>query len=158
VKQKNRGFTFIELMMTLAIMAVLALLTVPIAKYTLQRTQEHDLRRALIEIRAAIDAYKRAAEQGRVEVKPGETGYPHALDELTEGVVDQRSPVRQKIYFLRRFPPDPFYSGTSTKPSATWGLRSYASPPDAPAEGRDVFDVYSTSVAVGLNGVPYRQW
>lgn len=158
MKHVTGGFTFIELMMTLAIMGVLALISVPVAKYTLQREQEHDLRNALIEIRAAIDGYKRAAEQGRVEMQPGATGYPNSLDQLVDGVVDQRSPVRQKIYFLRRLPPDPFYSDKSVKAATTWGLRSYASPPDSPTEGRDVFDVYSRSIAIGLNGVRYSQW
>ena len=88
----------------------------------------------------------------------GESGYPKNLIELVEGVEDQRSPNRKKIYFLRRIPADPMSSDSSLKPEDSWGLRSYASPPDEPAEGDDVFDVYSKSAKVGLNGVPYIKW
>lgn len=154
----SRGFTFIELMMTLAILGVLALMAVPVAEYSVRREKERDLRQALVEIRGAIDAYKRAAEQGRIMIPPGESGYPRSLDELVSGVVDQRSPVRQRIYFLRRLPPDPFASNPTTKAADTWGVRSYASPPEFPIAGKDVFDVYTHSTAIGLNGVPYRQW
>lgn len=152
------GFTFVELMMALAILGVMAAIAVPLAEYSIRREKERDLRVALIEIRAAIDAYKRTAEQGRINVTPGDSGYPRSLDELTEGVVDQRSPIRQKIYFLRRLPADPFAQGVAGRPAETWGLRSYASPPESPAAGRDVFDVYSRSRLVGLNGVPYQHW
>ena len=154
----SRGFTFVELMMTLAILGVLALIAVPTAEYSIRREKERELRTALIEIRAAIDAYKVASEQGRINVPPGETGYPRSLDDLVNGVVDQRSPVGQKIYFLRRLPRDPFNGLSQNDPAISWGLRSYASPPDRPAPGRDVFDVYSLSSLSGLNGVPYRKW
>ena len=152
------GFTFVELMTTLAIMGVLALVAVPMAQLAVQRQKEHELRSALIQIRAAIDAYKRAAELGRVAVKLGESGYPASLAILAEGVLDQRSPTKQQIYFLRRVPADPFAPDHAAPAAASWGLRSYASPPDAMAEGRDVYDVYSKSDKRGLNGVPYRQW
>lgn len=152
------GFSFVELMITLAIMAVLVLVAVPMAQVAVQRQREHDLRVALAQIREALDAYKRASEHGRIAVKLGESGYPRSLDYLVEGVDDQRSPARQKLYFLRRLPRDPMVADTSAKPAGTWGLRSYASPPDEPSEGEDVFDVYSTSDKLGLNGIPYRKW
>ncbi|MFC5473800.1 type II secretion system protein [Paraherbaspirillum soli] len=155
---RQRGFTFIELMMTLAIMGVLVLVAVPMAQVTIQRDKEHELRRALIQIRDALDAYKRAADQGRIIVKVGESGYPRNLEQLVEGVPDQRSPSRQNLYFLRSLPPDPMYAGAAVKASETWGLRSYASPPDDPSEGDDVFDIHSKSDKQGLNGVPYKQW
>lgn len=153
-----QGFTFVELMVTLSILGVLAVLTIPVAEYSVRRDQERELRRALIEIRGAIDAYKRASEQGRIMVPPGESGYPRSLDDLASGVIDQRSPVRQRIFFLRRVPVDPLGATPYARPSESWGLRSYASSPEAPVAGRDVFDVYSRSTKVGLNGVPYREW
>ncbi len=153
-----RGFTFIELLMTLAIMGVLAMVTVPMAQVAVQRDREHDLRLALAEIRQGLDAYKRAADAGRIEVKVGESGYPKRLNALVEGVPDQRNPSRQPIYFLRALPRDPLHPDPNTPADQTWALRSHASPPDAPAEGDDVFDVRSRSEATGLNGVPYRKW
>lgn len=155
--RRARGFTFVELMVTLAIMAVLVSVAVPMAQVAVQRKKEQDLRLALMQIREALDAYKRASEQGRITLVVGESGYPKSLRELVDGVEDQRSPTRQKIYFLRRIPADPMADG-SVKPEESWGLRSYASPPDDPSPGDDVFDVYSRSDKLGLNGVPYRKW
>lgn len=152
------GFTFIELMMTLAIMAVMVTVAVPLAQLTAQRQKEHDLRAALGQIREALDAYKRASEQGRILVRVGESGYPKTLDALVEGVEDLRNPARQKLYFLRSLPRDPMAPEARSGAAATWGLRSYASPPDEPSEGDDVFDVFSRSDKQGLNGVPYRKW
>lgn len=152
------GFSFIELLATLAIMAALLLVAVPSAQLVSQRHREAELRTALATIREGIDAYKRAVEQGRVRAKLGQSGYPPDLASLTEGVEDVSTPDRRKIYFLRRLPADPMYTGKATEPAQTWGLRSYASPPDEPSEGEDVFDVYSTHPGTGLNGVPYLEW
>ncbi len=156
--RRQQGFTFIELMMTLAIMGVLAMLAVPAAQVAVKRQQEYELRAALIQIREAIDAYKRAAEQGRIMLKIDDSGYPPSLNVLVEGVIDQRSPTRQRMYFLRRLPADPFNPDQARQPAESWGLRSYASPPEAPREGSDIFDIYSKSRGTGLNGVPYRLW
>lgn len=152
-----RGFTFIELMVTLAIMAVLVMVAVPMAQLSVQRQKEQELRAALIEIRDALDAHKRASDQGRISIRIGDSGFPKSLTELVEGVDDQRSPSKRKLYFLRRLPRDPM-APASISAEESWGLRSYASPPDDPAEGDDIFDVYSRSEKVGLNGLPYRDW
>ncbi len=154
----QRGFTLIELLVTLAILAVLATLAVPVAQVTRQRVQEQDLRLALREIRRGIDAYQRASSEGRISRPLGSTGYPKNLEILVEGVPDQRDPTRNKIYFLRRIPRDPMNSDADLDDAATWGKRSYASEPNDPQEGDDVFDVYSSSSKIGLNGVPYNKW
>jgi len=88
----------------------------------------------------------------------GESGYPRRLADLVEGVEDQKNPKKERIYFLRRIPRDPLASDPNQAPADTWGKRSYASPPNEPAEGEDVFDVYSLSTATGINGRPYREW
>jgi len=153
-----RGFTLIELMVTVAIVAVLASIAFPVAELAMQRSKEQELRRNLREIRDAIDAYKQAGDDGRIVRIVGRTGYPRSLDVLVEGVDDTKSPVKAKIYFLRRLPRDPFSNNPALSPEATWGKRSYASPPDSPQDGDDVYDVYSLHRGIGLNGVPYREW
>jgi len=144
------GFTLIELVIAVAIVAVLASAALPLNELVVQRAKEQDLRRALREIRVAIDAYKQASDEGRILKRVGESGYPKRLEDLVEGVEDQKSPKREKMYFLRRLPADPF--------GEPWAKRSYSSPPDDPREGEDVFDVYSVATGRGINGRPYREW
>ena len=154
----QRGFTLIEVLITLAIVALLASMAMPLAELNIKRGQEQDLRHSLREIRTAIDAYRQAVDEGRINKVVGASGYPKSLDVLVEGVEDVKSPVKSRIYFLRRIPRDPFANDPSLPAVGTWGKRSYASPPDEPKEGDDVFDVYSLSDGVGINGVPYREW
>ena len=142
-----------ELVVTLALVGLMAMLAAPLAELQLQRSQEQELRVALREIRSALDRYKAAADQGLIERKVGDSGYPPDLETLASGVINQKSPSHQPMFFLRSVPRDPFAPGRSN-----WGLRSYASPPQAPAAGADVFDVYTESTAIGLNGLPYRDW
>lgn len=156
--QRSAGFSFIELIATLAIIGVLLLIVMPSAQTVVKRHREGELRLALTQIRGAIDHYKKAAETGRIAVESGSSGYPPNLEVLSDGVVDVSSPSEAKIYFLRRLPADPLHAGTEKSSAETWGLRSYESPPDAPEAGEDVFDVYSTSTGVGLNGIAYREW
>jgi general secretion pathway protein G len=155
---RGGGFTLIELVVTVAIVAILASVALPLNELVAQRAKEQDLRRALRDIREAIDAYKQASDDGRVQKTIGESGYPRRLEELVEGVEDQKDPKKARIYFLRRLPPDPFAADAAAAPAQTWLVRSYASPPDDPREGEDVFDVYSRSQAVGINGRPYKDW
>ena len=152
------GFTFIELVITVAIVAILSMAVLPLAEVTIQRAKEHELRTALRQVREAIDAYKQASDEGRVAKRANESGYPKSLDLLVDGVEDAKEPKKTKIYFLRRIPRDPMSSDSSLTPSDTWGKRSYASPPNEPKAGDDVYDVYSMRAGIGLNGVRYREW
>lgn len=158
MKPRLSGFTLIELVVTVAIVGILASVAVPLSELGMQRMKEQELRSALRQIREALDAYKQATDEGRIQRRADGSGYPRSLDELAGGVEDAKNPVRTKIYFLRRLPRDPFYSQADVPAADTWGKRAYASPPDAPFEGEDVFDVSSLSDRMGLNGVPYREW
>ena len=152
------GFTLIELLVTLAIIATLAMLAAPVAQTAAQRAREAELRHALRDIRTALDAYKKASDEGRIRKANGESGYPKTLEQLVEGVEDSKDPKKNKIYFLRKLPRDPMSENNTASDAATWGKRSYASEPDNPQEGDDVFDVYSLSTSKGLNNLPYRKW
>jgi general secretion pathway protein G len=161
-RNASRGFTLIELMMTVAIVGVLASVALPMAELAVQRNKEQELRTALREIRGAIDAYVQAKEDGRIQGEKGNqvlSGYPPSLQVLVDGVADAQNPDgKSKIYFLRRIPRDPFVTDPSVTDEDTWGKRSYASGADNPEPGEDVFDVYSTSTDIGLNGIAYRKW
>jgi general secretion pathway protein G len=153
----RRGFTLIELMVVLAIMATLAALAVPVAEVAVQRYKERELREGLRQIRVALDQYRAASLAGRIKRSADQSGYPPTLSVLVEGVEDQQHPEKRKLVFMRRLPRDPF-APPQLPAERTWGLRSYASPFDAPEAGDDVFDVYSLADGVGLNGIPYRRW
>ncbi len=155
---KWRGFTLMEMLVVLAILGILAAAAHPMLALSKRRQQEVELRTALRTLRTAIDAYKQLSTDGHVVLNVGDSGYPENLTVLVDGVVDARDPtLRKKIYLVRRLPRDPF-ADPSIPADQTWGLRSYDSPPDAPAPGKDVFDVHSLSDGVGLDGIPYGDW
>jgi general secretion pathway protein G len=153
-----KGFSFVEILATIAILALMATAAVPYWELMVTRQKESELHRDLRLMRDAIDAYKKATDEGRIPKVANESGYPKRLDDLVNGVEDAKDPAKRKIYFLRRVPRDPMFPDVEVPAIKTWRLRSYESPPDQPQEGVDVFDVYSMSEQKGLNGVPYNQW
>lgn len=155
---RQAGFTLIELVVTLTIVSILASALIPLGQWSVKRQQEAELRQALRDIRSAIDAYKKAVEDGKIIVNADASGYPPNLEVLANGVPDASSEKKRLIRFLRRLPRDPMFPQKDVPAQDTWGKRSYASPPDAPQAGVDVFDVYSLSTGTGLNGIAYREW
>jgi general secretion pathway protein G len=154
---RARGFTLMELVVTLALLGLLAMVAAPLAELTVQRQREQALRLALHDIRDAIDRYKAAADRGDIARRIGDSGYPPNLGVLVEGVIHQRSPKGERLYFLRQLPRDPM-APPSVEAEQSWALRAYSSPPDAPSPGSDVYDVHSRARGTGINGVPYAQW
>jgi general secretion pathway protein G len=151
-EKAEKGFTLAELVMVAAVLVILASVTLPIAKFTARRTKEMELRAALREMRYAVDEYKRFSEMGLIPIDLGTEGYPAELEILVEGV-EVVGQVDKKLKLLRRVPLDPMTG------EREWGLRSYQDEPDSTSwGGENVYDVYSLSEGVGLNGVPYREW
>lgn len=153
-----KGFTLIELLLTLALLATLATVAYPLTALMGKRDRELDLQRSLREIRRAIDSYKEASDDGRIEKSVTASGYPPSLQTLVDGVTDQTNLQGQKLYFLRRIPRDPLCECPELAAEKTWQLRSYKSSADNPQEGEDVFDVSSRSTRESLNGTLYSQW
>jgi general secretion pathway protein G len=156
-KPRSGGFTLIEMVIVVMIVGILASAAMPLAALHKRRAKEAELHEALRTVRTALDDYKLAVDSGRIAKATGDTGYPPSLLVLVQGVKDATTPEGKKIYFLRRLPRDPF-ADPALPAAETWGLRSYASPPDAPQPGADVFDVYSRAPGVGLDGSAYRTW
>lgn len=153
-----KGFTLIEMVITVVIVGILASMAVPVASVTLQRAREAELRAALRQIRGALDAYKKAADAKKILVSVDKSGYPPSLEVLVDGVPDATRPDGAKLRFLRRIPRDPMAKDAAASAAGTWGKRSYASSASNPTAGEDVFDVHSLSPEAGMNGVPYREW
>lgn len=151
-RRSQAGFTLAELVTVAAVMALLAMVTLPVAKFTAKRSREAELRQALRDMRSAIDEYKRYSDAGLIQIDLGTQGYPKELEVLVEGV-DLVGQIDRKLKLLRRIPIDPMTGKDE------WGLRSYQDDHDSTSwGGEDVYDVYSLSEGVGLNGVPYRKW
>ncbi|MCK4739731.1 MAG: type II secretion system protein [Deltaproteobacteria bacterium] len=194
---EQKGFTFIELVFTMAIIAILASVIIPLSQMTVKRDKEIVLKRNLRLIRTAIDNYKEAVDEGRIEKKADESGYPPTLMILIEGVpeklvlgggskrgsvgnqagagglvrggsgkgrsvatgsLDSKSATPKILKFLRRIPRDPMSKDLSIASEESWGLRSYESDYDNPEEGEDVFDVYSLSEEIAIDGTQYNTW
>jgi general secretion pathway protein G len=154
----QRGFTLIELMVTVAIIAVLATLSLPVLEVSRQRARESELRSALRQIRSALDAYKAAADAGDIEIAPQASGYPPNLEVLVDGTPFRDKERKGRLYLLRSLPRDPMEPRVELPAAATWALRSYSSEAQDPQEGADVYDVRSRSNKLGLNGAPYSSW
>jgi general secretion pathway protein G len=176
-----RGFTLIELVVTLALVGLMAMVAAPLYEVTAIRMKEMELRTALRQIRTALDAYKEAADLGKIQKDPGDSGYPPSLKVLVDGVdaaqnagtaITGQSPTNlnslsasgltsdqpTKLMFLRQVPRDPFTPDPSVPADEQWDTRSYGSPPSDPQPGKDVYDVMSKSTRIGSNGIAYKDW
>lgn len=154
----QRGFTLIEMMISLALLATLASAAIPIYQRQEQQLNEEELRVALRDIRSAIDRYGQLVEEGIIEKDADMSNWPASLDLLVDGVVNKKSPNKEKIYLLRRIPRDPFCDCDGRKNTETWRVRASTQAPGETTGGKDVWDVSSTSSQPGLNGIPYAQW
>jgi general secretion pathway protein G len=144
-----KGFTLIELIVSTAILALLTTMALPLARLTIKREKERELRYDLWQMRDAIDRYKDVADRGAIQIKLGSQGYPPDLDTLVNGV----DVGGKKIRFLRKVPVDPMTG------KAEWGLRAVQDDPDSDSwSGDDVFDVYSKSQGTALDGTKYKEW
>jgi general secretion pathway protein G len=147
--KSQRGFTLIELIVATTILVILTGMAIPLARVTIKRERERELRHALWEMRDAIDRYKDAADRGAFQIKVGSSGYPPDLDTLVKGV----DVGGKKLKFLRRVPMDPMTGNTD------WGLRSMQDDPESNSwDGENVFDVYTKSQGTALDGTQYKDW
>ncbi|MCH7311204.1 type II secretion system protein [Acinetobacter sp. ANC 4805] len=154
---RMRGFTLVEMLVTLTLISIIASMAFPLIQLDQKRRQERELKDALIQIRTALDNYKQAVDEGRIYMPVDSSGYPKTLTDLVDGVPDLKDIKGRKIYFLRRIPTDPFVPDQANG-AESWALRSYASPADAPEAGDDVYDIHSKSKKLALDGTRYDKW
>jgi len=156
MRRTSDGYTFVELLVVVTILLILASAVLPLAQVTAQRQREAELRRSLREIRTAVDKFKDAVDMGQIattELRPENQGYPPDLDVLVEGVPAANDATGRKLKYLRHIPIDPMTNGMD------WGLRSYQDKPDSTSwGGQNVFDVYTKSGGTGLDGTKYKDW
>jgi general secretion pathway protein G len=163
-RARQRGFTLIEMAVTLALVGLIAMMALPLAEMSATRLKETELRQALRVIRSGIDAYKAAVDAGSLKRDPGESGYPPSLELLTEPLEIQAkrdltgTQTPQRMVILRQLPRDPFNSDAELPASQTWKTRAYASRADDPQPGDDVFDIASRSDRIALDGTRYAKW
>ena len=154
--RREGGFTFVELLVVCTILLILASAVMPLARVSIQRQREAELRRALREMRTAIDKFKDAADAGAIsafDIKAGSENYPATLEILVDGVTKANDATGVKLKFLRRIPMDPITHSTE------WGMRAYSDRPDSTSwGGSSVFDVYSKSEGKALDGTKYKDW
>jgi general secretion pathway protein G len=153
-----KGFTLVELLVTLTLLSIIAMTALPLAEISSQRLKEYQLRQALRQIRTALDQYKTASDAGQIPKVAGASGYPPSLDALTAPIASGKEAVQVPLIFMRSLPRDPFNTDPALAAADTWSLRSYASPANDPQPGSDVFDVHSKSTRTGLNGIHHDQW
>jgi general secretion pathway protein G len=149
---RERGFTLIELIVTVTVIAVLVGMAIPLTRNTIKRQREEDLRISLREMRVAIDKFKEASDKGQIQKTLDSEGYPVKLQDLVDGV-PMMNAVDKKLKFLRRIPIDPMTNSTE------WGMRSYQDDPKSSSwGGQNVFDVYTKSGGIALDGTKYSDW
>lgn len=154
---KMRGFTLIELLVALVLLGLIASTAAPVMQLSVKRNKEQELKKALWQMRDAIDAYKQAVDDGLIKSTIDDSGYPPSLRQLVAGVENIQHPKKKKIFFLRHIPRDPFATDSTLSAEQTWGKRSYQSA-DESSDAVDVYDVYSLSNEIGINQQPYREW